>query len=162
MRRGAERRVASLALGVMAGDDSDMTASIGKQATPTGLLAIDRSGKGDLLGGVPAVKFAVIELSGNRHMIVNRTNKGDFLGNRRAAVPAPAPRMAAAIIDTPEPREQAPAASAAAEVLAGAPETVRVAVPKPRIKPAYTPQVASDNSGDRGWVSISSIRQLFQ
>lgn len=158
LRRSNEPKLASLSPDMMAGDSSELTASIGKSATPNGPLAVDRSGKGDLLGTAPAVKFAVIELSGNRHMIVNRTNKGDFLGNRRAAIAATAPRMAAAIFDTPEPREQAPTV---AETLAGAPADTRTAVPQPRTRPAYTAQTVS-HKPDGGWTSISSIRQLFQ
>jgi uncharacterized protein YcbK (DUF882 family) len=145
LRRSSEPQVASLSPDMMVGDSSELTASIGKSATPSGPMAVDRSGKGDLLGAAPAVKFAVIELSGNRHMIVNRTNKGDFLGNRRAAIDASAPRMAAAIFDTPEPGEQA-----------------RNLVPQPRTRPAYTAQAVSSPKPDGLWASISSIRQLFQ
>jgi hypothetical protein len=143
---------------MMVGDSSELTASIGKSAIPSGPMAVDRSGKGDLLGAAPAVKFAVIELSGNRHMIVNRTNKGDFLGNRRAAIDAPAPRMAAAIFDTPTPGEQA---RTAAETLAGAPTQTHTAIPQPRTRPTYTAQTVSYKP-DGVWASISSIRQLFQ
>ena len=88
-------RVASLNPGTITDDgDNITTASIGNSSTHGKIPVVNRPGKTDRLYAVPMAQLAVIELPGNRRILMNRGKKADslvpvqdrqFIGRPRAA-----------------------------------------------------------------------------
>lgn len=73
-------RVASLNPGTITDNVDDITtASIGNTSTHGKIPVVNRPGKTDRLYAVPMAQLAVIELPGNRRILMNRGNKADSL-----------------------------------------------------------------------------------
>lgn len=175
IREASGTRVAGLSPAAITGE-VDAAAGDGNLSSHSKEPVINRNGKADRLYAVPLTQLAVIELPGDRSILLNRGNKADSLvpvRNRGLLVPmagkrTTTPQQALAVAAPPQingvasPRMPATDAATPDDLTlagggpagkAGTKATVIAgAVPKPRPRPEHD------------WLkaNLESIRQLFQ